>query len=132
MSGLSSFGPIWRAARKLDEVLHKHRKLPARNVVQMALQLATCLQPYHEHGLFHGLLKPSDVLIGTNGRVAVLDFGVGFVLTSERGKAILDTMTNSKAMAKGLDSPAPNRSSTLWPARRPATSIAWVASCIGV
>jgi serine/threonine protein kinase len=99
--------PYLVGGQKLDDVLRKHGKLPVRNVVQLALQLATCLQPYHEHGLFHGLLKPSDVLIGTNGRVRVLDFGVGFVLTTERGKAILDTMTNSKAMAKGLDCASP-------------------------
>ena len=65
------------------------------------------LQPYHEKGLFHGLLKPSDVLIGADRRVRVLDFGVGFLLTSERGKAILDTMTNGKTLAKGLDTASP-------------------------
>ena len=69
--------------------------------------MASGLQPYHEHGLFHGLLKPSDVLIGADRRVRVLDFGVGFLLTSERGKAILDTMTNGKTLAKGLDCASP-------------------------
>jgi serine/threonine protein kinase len=99
--------PYLVGGQKLDDVLRKHDKLPPGNAIQIALQLATCLQPYHENGLFHGLLKPSDVLIGTNGRVRVLDFGVGFVLTSEHGKAILDTMTNSKALAKGLDCASP-------------------------
>ena len=47
------------------------------------------------------------MLIGADRRVRVLDFGVGFVLTSDRGKAILDTMTNGKTLAKGLDCASP-------------------------
>ena len=99
--------PYLVGGQKLDDILREHGKLPPRNVAQIAVQVASCLQPYHENGLFHGLLKPSDVLIGTNGRVRLLDFGVGFVLTSERGKAVLDTLTNTKALAKGLDCASP-------------------------
>ncbi len=99
--------PYLVGGQKLADVLAEQGRLPPRQAAQIALQVASCLQPYHEHGLFHGLLKPSDVLIGANGRVRVLDFGVGFVLTSERGKAILDTMTNTKTMAKGLDCASP-------------------------
>ncbi len=99
--------PYLTGGQKLNDILRKQERLPPQRVLQIALQIASCLQPYHDHGLFHGLLKPSDVLIGTNGRVRVLDFGVGFVLASERGKAVLDTITNSKALAKGLDCASP-------------------------
>ncbi len=99
--------PYLEGGQRLDDLLKKHGKIPPRQAAQIALQAASGLQPYHEHGLFHGLLKPSDVLIGADRRVRVLDFGVGFLLTSDRGKAILDTMTNGKALAKGLDCASP-------------------------
>ncbi len=99
--------PYLEGGQRLDNLLKKHGKIPPRQAAQIALQVASGLQPYHEHGLFHGLLKPSDVLIGADRRVRVLDFGVGFLLTSDRGKAILDTMTNGKTLAKGLDCASP-------------------------
>ncbi len=99
--------PYLEGGQRLDDLLKKHGAVPPRQAAQIALQAASGLQPYHEHGLFHGLLKPSDVLIGADRRVRVLDFGVGFLLTSDRGKAILDTMTNGKTLAKGLDCASP-------------------------
>jgi serine/threonine protein kinase len=99
--------PYIEGGQRLNELLKKHGKFPPRQAAQTALQVASGLQPYHEQGLFHGLLKPSDVLIGADRRVRVLDFGVGFLLTSDRGKAILDTMTNGKTLAKGLDCASP-------------------------
>ena len=99
--------PYIEGGQRLDDALRKLGKLPPRQAAQIALQVASGLQPYHEQGLFHGLLKPSDVLIGADRRVRVLDFGVGFLLTSDRGKAILDTMTNGKTLAKGLDCASP-------------------------
>ena len=99
--------PYVEGGQRLEDLLQKHGKMPPRQAAQIALQIASGLQPYHEQGLFHGLLKPSDVLIGSDRRVRVMDFGVGFLLTSERGKAILDTMTNGKTLAKGLDTASP-------------------------
>src|SRR5207244_3413249 len=90
-----------------DALVGKQGKLSPRQAVQVAVQVASGLQPYHEHGLFHGLLKPTDVLIGTDRRVRVLDFGVGFLLANERGKSLLDTMTNTKALARGLECASP-------------------------
>ena len=99
--------PYVEGGQTLEHLLRRHGKTPPRQAAQIALQIASGLQPYHEKGLFHGLLKPTDVLIGADRRVRVLDFGVGFLLTSERGKAILDTMTNGKTLAKGLDTASP-------------------------
>ena len=99
--------PYIEGGQRLEDLLRRHGKVPPRQSAQIAFQIAAGLQPYHDKGLFHGLLKPSDVLIGADRRVRVLDFGVGFLLTCERGKAILDTMTNGKTLAKGLDTASP-------------------------
>ena len=50
--------------------MRREGKLTPRQTIQIGLQVASGLLPYHEHGLFHGLLKPSDILIGTDRRVA--------------------------------------------------------------
>jgi serine/threonine-protein kinase len=99
--------PFLDGGEKLDALVRRQGQLAPRQAVQIALQVASGLQAYHEHGLFHGLLKPSDVLIGSDRRVRVLDFGVGFLLTSERGKSLLDTMTNNRTLARGLDCASP-------------------------
>jgi serine/threonine-protein kinase len=99
--------PYLEGGEKLDLWVRKQGKLPPRLAAQVALQVASGLQAYHEHGLFHGLLKPSDILIGADRRVRILDFGVGFLLACERGKSLLDTMTNSRALARGVDCASP-------------------------
>jgi serine/threonine protein kinase len=99
--------PFLEGGQKLSEVLEERELLSPKQAAQVALQVASGMQPYHEHELFHGLLTTSDILIGTDRRVRVLDFGVGFLLTNERGKAILDTMTNGKTLAVGLDTASP-------------------------
>jgi serine/threonine-protein kinase len=99
--------PWLEGGEKLEAVVKRQGKLPPRQAAQVALQTASGLQAYHEHDLFHGLLKPSDVVIGSDRRVRILDFGVGFLLTCERGKSLLDTTTNTRALARGLDCASP-------------------------
>jgi serine/threonine protein kinase len=99
--------PMLEGGEKLDSLIQKNGPLSPKQAAQIGLQVAMGLQAYHHLDLFHGLLKASDVLIGADRRVRLLDFGVGFLLTCERGKALLDTMTNSKALARGLDCASP-------------------------
>jgi serine/threonine-protein kinase len=99
--------PFLEGGEKLDAMVQRQGKLTPRQTVQVAVQIASGLQAYHQHGLYHGLLKPTDVLIGTDRRVRILDFGVGFLLASERGKSLLDTMTNTKALTRGVDCASP-------------------------
>jgi serine/threonine-protein kinase len=99
--------PYLEAGEKLDALVRRLGRLAPRQAVQIAMQIASGLQSYHQHGLFHGLLKPNEVVIGTDRRVRLLDFGVGFLLACERGKSLLSTTTNGKAMARGLDCASP-------------------------
>ncbi|HKB41744.1 MAG TPA: serine/threonine-protein kinase [Gemmataceae bacterium] len=99
--------PYLEGGERLDQFVQRQGKLTPRQAVQIALQIASGLQAYHQHGLFHGLLKPSDIVIGSDKRVRILDFGVGFLLASERGKSLLDTMTNTRTLARGVDCASP-------------------------
>src|SRR5262249_58628712 len=75
--------------------------------VSCALQVADGLRACHRHGLFHGLLKPSEVRLFPDGTVAVLDFGIGFLLTASRGESVIDTMTNANQLASAIDFGSP-------------------------
>ncbi len=120
--------PLLEGGEKLDAVVARQGRLNPKGVAQIGLQIAMGLQAYHEHDLFHGLLKANDILIGADRRVRILDFGVGFLLTCERGKALLDTTTNSKALARGLDCTSPE--AIMDPLNRSVASDQYSLGCI--
>src|SRR5262245_26793550 len=69
--------PFLEGGEKLDALVKRQGRLAPRQAAQVALQVASGLQAYHALGLFHGLLKPSDVLIGGDRRVRLLHLGAG-------------------------------------------------------
>jgi serine/threonine-protein kinase len=120
--------PYLDGGDKLDAVVQRQGQLSPTQAVQIGIQVASGLQAYHEHGLYHGLLKASDILIGADRRVRILDFGVGVLLACERGKSLLDTMTNTRALARGLDCASPE--STLNPLDRSPAGDQYSLGCI--
>ncbi len=120
--------PYLDGGEKLEAFVRRQGRLSPRQAAQIGVQVASGLLPYHQQGLFHGLLKPSDILIGTDRRLRILDFGVGFLLTSERGKSLLDTMTNTRALARGLDCSSPE--SILDPLARTPAGDQYSLGCI--
>src|SRR5262249_30743640 len=65
----------------LDKIVQRDSKLHAGIVAHYALQMAEALRDCHLQGLFHGLLKPSNLLIDARHQAYILDFGVGAILT---------------------------------------------------
>ena len=59
----------------LSERLRRGR-LPLKEALAVARQIAEAIQEAHEKGIIHRDLKPGNVKIAPNGRVKVLDFGL--------------------------------------------------------
>ena len=50
--------------------------LPLRELLEIAAPLAQAIAAAHERGVVHRDLKPANVMVGSDGRVKVLDFGL--------------------------------------------------------
>src|SRR3954466_6126536 len=61
----------------LEKVLERDGPLPAERPARYALQTAEGLSEAHQQELFHGLLKPSNLMLTADDHVRILDFGIG-------------------------------------------------------
>jgi serine/threonine protein kinase len=91
----------------LDKLVPKQGKLTAEQTVQYALQTTEGLELSHRQSLFHGLLKPSNLMVGPDGQVRILDFGIGCLLAETEGESLVDTMSTANSVNSGLDCSSP-------------------------
>lgn len=91
----------------LDKVVEQQGKLPADVVARYAYETAQGLEQAHAADLFHGLLKPSNIMITPEGQVRILDFGIGCLLAETEGESLVDTMSTANSVNSGLDCSSP-------------------------
>jgi eukaryotic-like serine/threonine-protein kinase len=60
----------------LEDRLARAGRLPSREAVEVAVQVAEALQTAHERGVVHRDVKPGNVLITKSGHTKVTDFGI--------------------------------------------------------
>jgi serine/threonine protein kinase len=99
--------PYVSNAESLESHVQKEGTLAGKFVVHYALQIARGLQACHEAGLVHGLLKPSNIYIGANHQVHILDLGIGFLMTLARGESLLNTLTSANQVASFVECASP-------------------------
>jgi hypothetical protein len=63
--------------------------LPADEALEIALQIAKGMEAAHAAGIVHRDLKPANVMLSSEGKVKILDFGLGKAWQSEEGEADL-------------------------------------------
>jgi serine/threonine-protein kinase len=71
------------------------------------MQAAEGLDACQRENLIHGLLKPSNLMLGADGQVRILDFGIGCLLAESEGESLVDTMSTANSVASGLDCASP-------------------------
>ena len=60
----------------LKDVVERAGPLPARRVIELGLEIGRAIAFAHQQGLIHRDVKPQNVLISTDGRARVTDFGI--------------------------------------------------------
>lgn len=77
------------------------RRLDTKEALRIALAISDALAEAHRHGILHRDLKPGNVMIGADGRVCVLDFGLAKGLADHgagpAGSVSYDVASNSFA-----------------------------------
>jgi serine/threonine protein kinase len=91
----------------LDSHVQHNGKLPPSQAALYAVQIAQGLALAHSNSLFHGLLKPSNVMIDGENQARILDFGIGSLLVENEGESLVDTMSTANTLTSGLDCASP-------------------------
>lgn len=60
----------------LSKVIRGRRPMSMATALDFARQIVSAVAHAHEHGVVHGDLKSSNVMVGPDGHVTILDFGL--------------------------------------------------------
>ncbi|SFQ00405.1 serine/threonine-protein kinase [Amycolatopsis rubida] len=88
-------------SRSLAEILAAEGRLPARTVAEIGVQIAAALGAVHGHGIVHRDVKPGNVLIASDGRAKLTDFGISRSVRTD------ETVTDSPLIGGTPDYLAP-------------------------
>jgi serine/threonine protein kinase len=91
----------------LETIVQQNGKLEPKMAALYAIQTAQGLNVSHENNLFHGLVKPSNIMVGEDNQARILDFGIGSLLVENEGESLVDTMSTANTLTSGLDCASP-------------------------
>jgi len=66
----------WVEGRLLRQILIDRRKLPMERAARITLGILDALQYIHTHGVVHRDLKPENVMVDSEDRIKLIDFGI--------------------------------------------------------
>ncbi|WP_162834532.1 serine/threonine-protein kinase [Amycolatopsis circi] len=88
-------------SRSLAEILAADGRLPVRTVAEIGVQISAALGAVHAHGIVHRDVKPGNVLITSDGRAKLTDFGISRSVRTD------ETVTDSPLIGGTPDYLAP-------------------------
>lgn len=102
--------------RTLTEVLREHGPLSPGEVARVGLALVGALDTAHRAGVLHRDVKPSNVLLREDGRVALTDFGIATVASDPSDPTTTGQLLGSPAYIapERVQGARPTPASDLW------------------
>jgi serine/threonine-protein kinase len=89
----------------LDRLVERQGKVQPPLAALYALQAAEALEVCHQNGITHGLVKPSNLILGPDRRIRLLDLGVSLLLLE--GESSVHTMGKASVLASQLNCASP-------------------------
>jgi DNA helicase II / ATP-dependent DNA helicase PcrA len=74
--------------------------LPAREALEVAIQVAEGLAKAHEHGILHRDLKPENLIVSRDGYAKILDFGLAKLVERRRASFAADSAEKTLIQVK--------------------------------
>jgi serine/threonine-protein kinase len=74
--GMCYFAMEYISGGTLEQSLVRRGPLPWREVVDLGIQICEALHYVHEHGVVHRNLKPRNLMVGEQGQMKLVDFGI--------------------------------------------------------
>lgn len=116
------------SGESLESKVSRDGKLKPEMVAKIGFQLAQALTVCHQNSIFHGLIKPSNVMMGPDGQAKLLDFGIGSLLAENEGESLVDTMSTANTLTSGLDCCSPE--SIMEPTNRTLAGDQYSLGCV--
>lgn len=91
----------------LETLVGQEGRLPSDQSARIGVQVAQGMHAAHHNNIFHGLIKPSNIMVGTDGQARILDYGIGSLLVENEGESLVDTMSTANTLTSGLDCSSP-------------------------
>src|SRR5580765_4906938 len=85
--------------RSLDTLIPR-QGMRLGEALRIAIAIADAITSAHGHGIVHRDLKPANVMVGTDGAVKVLDFGLAKLLTDDEADPHALTRTADEGITK--------------------------------
>ncbi len=121
---------VWPLAegQTLETLVQQHGRLSPQQTALIGVQVAQGLSVCHQNNIFHGLVKPSNVMVGSDNEARILDFGIGSLLVENEGESLVDTMSTANTLTSGLDCASPE--SIMEPTNRTPAGDQYSLGCV--
>ena len=80
--GMSFIAMEFIEGESLEAMIAARRKLPIGSVVELIAQLGDALDYAHRNGVVHRDIKPANILVDSEGRPKIVDFGIARIASS--------------------------------------------------